>query len=171
MKNLMLITFALLISFQIDVLSQPCLPEGITFNTQEEIDNFQINYPGCTEIEGDVTIYGLENDIFNLDSLNVLTAFGGNLEIKYCDSLTNLTGLDNLISIGGYLLIYNNDGLINLSGLNNVSSLGGDLRIDRNNALTSLSGLENLNADSIGNLTISYNNSLSTCEGVYDKLH
>ena len=33
-----------------------CLPEGITFSTQAEIDNFQTNYPGCTEIEGDVVI-------------------------------------------------------------------------------------------------------------------
>ena len=34
------------------VFSQGCLPEGITFTTQEQIDNFQTNYPGCTEIEG-----------------------------------------------------------------------------------------------------------------------
>jgi hypothetical protein len=63
--------------FTIHAFSQPCLPEGITFNTQEQIDDFQINYPNCTEIEGDVLIEG--NDITNLDGLDVLTAVGGNL--------------------------------------------------------------------------------------------
>ena len=38
------------------LLPNYCLPEGITFTTQEQIDNFQTNYPGCTEIEGDVYI-------------------------------------------------------------------------------------------------------------------
>ncbi|MCD4665334.1 MAG: hypothetical protein K8R68_08680, partial [Bacteroidales bacterium] len=52
------------------VLAQPCLPEGITFITQAQIDSFQINYPDCTEIEGDVEISG--NDITNLNGLNVL---------------------------------------------------------------------------------------------------
>ena len=53
----------------------PCLPEGITFTTQEQIDNFQVNYPGCTEIEGDVIISG--EDINNLEGLNVVTDVGG----------------------------------------------------------------------------------------------
>ena len=34
-------------------LSQPCLPEGITFTTQAQIDSFQTNYPVCSEIEGE----------------------------------------------------------------------------------------------------------------------
>ena len=52
-----------------------CLPEGITFSTQEEIDNFQINYPYCTEIEGDVIIEG--DEITNLDGLSVLNSISG----------------------------------------------------------------------------------------------
>ncbi|RLD23011.1 MAG: hypothetical protein DRI54_07895, partial [Bacteroidetes bacterium] len=51
--------------FQTLTISQTCLPEGITFSTQAEIDNFQTNYPGCTEISGVVTIKG--NNITNLD--------------------------------------------------------------------------------------------------------
>ena len=72
MKNLSLIIL-ILIFFQITTLSQPCLPEGITFTTQAQIDSFQINYPNCNEIEGDVEIIG--DDITNLNGLNVLTAF------------------------------------------------------------------------------------------------
>jgi hypothetical protein len=48
-----------------------CLPEGINFTTQAQIDNFQTNYPGCTEIEGDVLILG--SNITNLTGLSVLT--------------------------------------------------------------------------------------------------
>jgi hypothetical protein len=62
---------------QIATISQSCLPEGITFNMQAQIDNFQVNYPNCTIIEGDVLIEG--NDITNLDGLDVITAVYGNL--------------------------------------------------------------------------------------------
>lgn len=63
--------------FTIHGFSQSCLPEGITFNTQEQIDSFQVNYPGCTEIEGGVLIEG--TDIENLDGLEVITSIGGYL--------------------------------------------------------------------------------------------
>jgi hypothetical protein len=74
-----------------------CLPEGITFRTQEQIDNFQINYPGCTEIEGDVYIGhrpGFGSDIVSLDSLNVLTSIGGDLAIHDNQALVSLSGLE-----------------------------------------------------------------------------
>ncbi len=35
-------------------MAQSCLPDGITFETQAQIDSFQVNYPGCTEVEGNV---------------------------------------------------------------------------------------------------------------------
>jgi len=76
MKKLIFIILTIHCSlFILHSFSQPCLPQGITFNTQEQIDNFQINYPNCTEIEGDMIIEG--DDITNLDGLNVLTAVGG----------------------------------------------------------------------------------------------
>ena len=37
----------------------PCLPQGIIFTIQAQIDSFQVNYPGCTEIEGYVEIYAI----------------------------------------------------------------------------------------------------------------
>lgn len=61
----------------LSLYSQPCLFEGITFSTQEQIDNFQTNYPGCTEIGGGVLIQG--NDITNLDGLDVITSISGYL--------------------------------------------------------------------------------------------
>ncbi len=83
MKKLTLIIgFVLSQLFLFAQTEDSCLPEGITFTTQEEIDNFQTNYPNCTEIEGDVLIGGWNgSNITNLNGLNVLTSIGGNLEI------------------------------------------------------------------------------------------
>jgi len=77
-KLILLITSA--VFFQITLLSQSCLPEGITFTIQEEIDNFQTNYPSCIEIEGDLVI-GLYSgtDITNLNGLSVLISISGDL--------------------------------------------------------------------------------------------
>jgi len=119
-----------------------CLPDGFTFTTQEQIDNFQTDNPGCTEIEGDVEING--SDITNLNGLNVLTAFWGNLSVINNDALASLTGLDNVTSIGGALYMNGNPALTSLTGLDNVTSFEGTLYISFNDALTSLTGLENL---------------------------
>ena len=76
MKKIKLfITFACIIQFT--AISQSCLPEGIIFTTQEQIDRFQTNYPNCTEIEGGVVISG--DDITNLKGLCVLTKIGRTL--------------------------------------------------------------------------------------------
>jgi hypothetical protein len=130
--------------------AQPCLPEGITFETQEQIDNFQINYPGCTEIEGFVCIYGFDGEITNLNGLSILTSIGGSLIIAGC-KMSNLTGLDNLTFIGGYFHIHSNDSLNSFTGLENLITIEGSLMIGANVSasygnpvLTNLSGLTNL---------------------------
>jgi len=80
------------------ILSQPCLPYGITFTNQTQIDNFQTNYPNCSEIEGGVEIgeYGYSTNITNLDGLSVLTTIEGELDISFNPALTSFSGLDNL---------------------------------------------------------------------------
>ena len=129
---------------------ESCLPEGITFETQEQIDNFQTNYPNWTEIEGDVEING--DDINNLNGLNVITAIGGSLLIDGNFSLITLSGLENLttvegnLSIGdyGYWIPVGNPLLINIEDLSGLTFVGGDLLFIANYALTSLNGLENV---------------------------
>lgn len=131
-------------------LSQSCLPEGITFNTQGQIDSFNINYPNCTEIEGNVTILtDDETNITNLNGLILVTSIGGSLEIKkeyyYANShLTSLLGLEGLAEIGESLYIHGNSALTSLAGINNLTSVGDSLLIISNNELTSLTGLSNL---------------------------
>ncbi|MBC8465653.1 T9SS type A sorting domain-containing protein [bacterium] len=143
-KTLLILLMGLLLPFS--GLSQGCLPNGITFNTQSQIDSFSINHPGCTEIEGYVKIRG--DDITNLNGLNALTSivdaltvgdyYGGN------PALTSLIGLDNLISIGGSLSVENNDALISLAGLDNVTSIGGPVLIKYNPLLTTIVNLSNV---------------------------
>jgi len=164
MKYYMIILLVLLMCYQTRTFSQSCLPEGIRFETQEQLDNFQIDYPGCTEIEGCLIICG--DNITNLNGLNVLTFIGGDLIVASNDSLISLSGLENLESIEGTLEVggmphinFNpaNPCLVNLSGLDNLTTIGGDLRIQNSWALTDLSGLNNLSHLG-GSLIIGYGN-------------
>lgn len=140
MKKILILLIGLFLAFTGS--SQPCLPQGITFSTQSQIDNFQIDYPGCTQIQGRVEIQG--SGITNLNGLNVLTSVGADLVIDQNSVLTDLTGLNGLLTIGGNLKICANDVLKNLSGLNSLTSINGNLMIWSNALLDSITGLENL---------------------------
>ena len=144
-------------------LSQSCLSEGIAFGTQAQIDNFQTDFPGCTEIEGYVKFQG--NNITDLGGLNVLTVIGGYLEFQNTYSLTSLSGLDNVTSIGGYLFITEFPDLTSLTGLDNVTSIGGEVRIVDNTALSNLMGLNNVTSIG-GRLGILQNADLTTLAGL-----
>lgn len=171
LKNIITLSFVLLaVALMEEVIAQNCLPEGITFITQSQIDSFQTLYPGCTVIEGNVTISG--PDITNLDALNVLVSIEGNLEIKSNALLGDLTGLSNLGYLGGNLRIEQNEALINLQGFELLETLNGDLIIGDvvlgeypystgNPLLTSLSGLNNLTSVQ-GNLKLCGNNSITS---------
>lgn len=163
MKKASIILIALLI-FQFNSFSQSCLPEGITFISQAQVDSFQINYPGCSIIEGDLII-GPENswneiDINNLDSLIVLTSIEGNLKVWNNDVLANLIGLDSLSSIGADLIIETNSSIESLLGLEALTTIGGELKIYGGNYITSLNGIDNVSSIGSG-ISISYSNALT----------
>jgi hypothetical protein len=189
MKKFSLVVFFLLI-MHMTTFTQSCLPDGITFHTQNDIDSFQVNYPGCTIIEGDVFVgdYGGGSNISNLNGLSVLNSIGGNFIIRCNDSLTSLTGLENIITIGNelgisynpgltnlngldgisetyYLGVSGNENLINLTGLDNLASIGYGVHIYNNPSLTSLMGLEGLTSVGAG-LSISSNNALVSLDGL-----
>jgi len=197
MQRLLFVSLILIFCF-ISAYSQFCLPEGITFTTQAQIDSFQINYPGCTEIEGRVEICGA--DISNLDGLMPITSIYGSLVIgdstwtMACnDSLVSLSGLNNLHSVFSDLTIVNNESLTDLTALNNLSNISGSLNMISNHKIIDFSGLENItqinedlyvegnssllnftglnNLDSIGNdLCVNFNASLANFAGL-DSLH
>ena len=187
MKSITLF-FTLLLA-QIMILSQPC-PDSLYLTRQTQIDSFQIIYPMCSEIEGNV--YILNDDITNLNGLNNLTSIGGMLSISNT-TLTNLTGLDGIDSIGGllfigsnlsltsltgleglasvswYLKIFSNESLASLSGLQGLTSIGGSLVIDGqfggNSSLTDLTGLESLTSIG-GTISILRNSDLNSLSGI-----
>lgn len=166
MKKFIVLISVVAISYTFTT-AQPCLPDGITFSTQAQIDNFQADYPGCTVIEGNVSIQG--SDITNLNGLSVLTSIEGNLMIGgYAagnPSLSSLTGLDNLTSIGGYLWIRINTSLTSLNGLEGLTFIGTNLIIWHNDALSTLTGLDSLTSIG-GTLVIEYNASLTSLTGL-----
>ncbi|MDO8368699.1 MAG: T9SS type A sorting domain-containing protein [Saprospiraceae bacterium] len=144
-------TFALLLLSCCPWLAAQCPLGDVTFSTQGQIDSFQINYPGCTDIPGNVTIQG--SGITNLDSLIGIATIGGDLMIgetlawfspKTNLFLKNLSGLDSLHTVGGSLKIFLNAALANLNGLGHLAKLGANLEIVRNDSLASISALGQL---------------------------
>jgi hypothetical protein len=135
-----------------------CLPDGIEFTSQIQIDSFPINYPNCSEIGGSVSIHG--NDITNLLSLSSLTRIDGVLSIAWYSGQSNplletLNGLDNLTYIGG-LHIVGAGALNDITSLMNITTIGGDLEISGTYVLSSLEGLNNVTTIS-GNIRLFYN--------------
>lgn len=151
--------------------SQSCLPDGSVVTTQTQIDNFQVNYPDCSIVEGNVSIED-DNDtidnITNLLGLNQITSIGGGLNISECDSLISLTGLDNITDKGTAMTIRYNDKLTSIASLANLTSPGYlHFQIIENQKLTCLTGLENINSV-IGSIYINDNPSLQSLYGIHN---
>lgn len=147
----------LLVFLSTDINAQNCLPSGITFSSQAQIDEFPMNYPMCSIIDGNVIISG--NGITNIDSLYPLTSVNGFLHIDNNPMLNTLSGLNNLTSIGGSLFIHNNELVTSLSGLNALVTIVGPMIISENDALENFNGLNSLTSI-IGDVTIDHNPSL-----------
>jgi len=138
-----------------------CLSGNIILNTQQEVDDFLLNYPTCTSINGNVTIDG--NDINNLDSFIQITQIMGTFTIRDNAILNNLSGLSNLEFIDLNFDIINNSMLTNLAGLNVLTEVD-RLEIKDNVSLESFTGLEALN--SVNLLIIKNNDALINCTGL-----
>lgn len=162
MKKL-LIVFIGILFYQVG-LSQSCLPEGITFSDQTQIDNFKSNHPGCNEIEGDVMVSG--SNITNFHGLNEIVSINGDLTIRNNYLLHSLRGFDQLYHIGGSLSIIHNNNLHNLSGLDNIMLIDGILRISNNQSLINLYGIGNTNSIG-GDLIIDSNLVLDNLHALY----
>jgi hypothetical protein len=149
--------------WSIPVHAQSCLTDGITFTSQEEVDSFPANYPGCMTILGDVTIS--YSSVTNLDSLAQLIAIDGSLVLLGNDSLSSLSGLASIVSIGKDLIIQDNDSLFNLSGFTALQTVGRNVQIQENNALIDPEGLDLLTTIG-GDLLISDNDGLTNLNGL-----
>lgn len=143
MHILRIVVIAIFLIFQSMVLqSQICLPSGMTFSNQGSIDRFSILNPGCTEIDGAVTIKG--DDIVNLNGLTGLTTINGNLSITFNSLLTNLDGLESLEEVST-LFISSNPALTDISALNEINQANG-IQISSNNILPAINAFNHLNS-------------------------
>ncbi len=129
--------------------AQSCLPTGLRMASQQAIDDFPTNYPGCTEVEGDLIIADeILEVIDNLNGLNQLKKINGDLSVQGNNSLIDLSGLEQLEYVGGDLSLESNSSLLKLNGLEQLEYVGGDLSFFANHALVNFTGLGGL--DSIG---------------------
>ena len=158
-------TILILFTFFVGVAySQTCLPEGINFSSQQQIDDFADNHGGCSVIEGDVMIFEGSGDITNLNGLLGLTKIEGNLDILLNSNLLTLDGLDNLTEVEGFVKLSYSPNLNGINGLKNLTTIGDDLLIVSTN-ISDLSGLEKLETVS-GDLEITSNSSLISLSGL-----
>jgi len=185
MKNL--IVFLAVFVMSVNFSGAQC-PANIQFETQQQIDSFPANYPGCTAISGNLTIQeSVSGNIRNLDSLAHIISIGGDFWVQDNDSLVSLTltsidsigkkfwiknnyalsnlSLTSLTSVGDYLHIDDNYSLTNVDGLNGLTSIGESLGFYNNTSLSSLAGLSNLTSIG-GHLYIGYNSSLTSLDGL-----
>lgn len=128
---------------------------SVTLNSQLEVNNFGLNYAGCTNISGDLNINGA--DITDLTPLSNLISVLGNVRLWGNTALTTLQGLHNITEIGGMLdLAGYNFPLVNLNGLSSLQTVGGTVSIDSFSTLVSVQGLSNL--VSVGGIFLIMNN-------------
>ncbi|HEY3387576.1 MAG TPA: T9SS type A sorting domain-containing protein [Saprospiraceae bacterium] len=159
MKSKHLPLILLFTASSILIFGQNCLPEGIRFERQSQIDSFSIQYPGCTVIDGDVCIGDCisveQSDITNLDGLSQLTSIKGKINIARNPLLTSIQGLQNLEVIEDDLLIGWNEKLSSLDGLNQVRVIKGSFTIEFMAGLENITGFEMLDTI-MGTLTMTY---------------
>jgi uncharacterized repeat protein (TIGR01451 family) len=149
----------LMLIVQYPLAGQVCLPEGIHFTRQSQIDSFSIQYPGCTEIGGDVCIGNcidaVGSDITNLDGLMPLNSIKGKLSISHNPLLTSIEGLKNLVVIEDDLLFSWNDVLSSFKGLDQIRVMKGSFTLEWSTGIDSLAGFDMLDTIA-GTLTMTY---------------
>lgn|GEM_PF-556839 len=133
---------------QVEQICNETCPQGdLILTTQQEVDNFAINYLECIGINGNLVIHGITPN-----------------------EITNLDGLASLYSISDTLFIINNESLTDISGLENIvySSMS-HVQISDNTALSECSIISICRYISYGGTTLIYNNGVM-CNSANDVL-
>ena len=183
MNKYLLFLISIMASYNI---AAQCPSGSVFFFSQTNVNQFIIDYPDCTVINGDINIFqGVtdllafkniktvegelkiigNDDLSSLTGLDSISLIGGDLNISSCENLTSLNGLNNLINIGASLRIHNNPSLTNLSALSNLASVDKNLSIQENDELINLIGLDQITTLS-GFLNIADNENLTSLTGL-----
>ncbi len=161
-----------------------CPPSSVIINTQQDIIDFNANYPTCKNITGNLSIDGativdlsllnsIENisgslEILNTSCLEVefenLINVGGRLKINDNNLATTINGFPNLQSVGFELDIVNNANLNNIVGFNSLIDIPSRFFIDNNASLELVSGFNSLN-NVVGQFIIRNNAQLDSLKG------
>ncbi len=126
-------TIILLLLLTCFTIKAQCPTEEIFINSQDEMNQFSIDYPDCTELETSIFISGNVTSLYELENVN---SINGSLTIDGCSDLTSVDGLVLLKQISnGHLIISNNPILANLEGLRQLKTTSVDLIIENNPSL------------------------------------
>ena len=95
MKYIFLI-IGLTIGMQHLAFGQPCPIGDVVLSSQEEVDQFNLDYPNCFSIENSLILAedGSGSPIVNISSLSSIINIGDSLVISNCSELRSLEGLD-----------------------------------------------------------------------------
>ncbi len=158
--------FILIFFFSTAIFAQSCDEQnGFQIRTQEDVDNFQIKYPGCTELLNSLNIGYPDSGITNLDGFSGIEIIHGDLRIDNQLELTDLSPLNDIHTINGYLSI-DDSGITEMS-FNNLKKVQEVIFVEGNPELKMLDSFNSL--DSIGGLDISRNDKLEQILG-FDSL-
>lgn len=143
-----------------------CPPGDVFIGSQAEADQFLIDYPNCTEINGSLLfqVGSGSSDLVDLTPFSNITSVLGSLQFNNNQELESIAGLENLTSVGTNINLYNN-GIQNIDPLNGIETLGGLIYIDNNPALVNLNGFASL-TEMGGHIDISNNAILSDISGL-----
>lgn len=140
MKNTTWLSILLLISlFFIQNVHSQCSQSSYSFSTQQEVDNFPMVHPTCTDVTGNLLIQS-NSDITNLDSFRQLIRVANRISIRGNNELRNLNGLRNIISCDD-LEISNNANLTNADGVANIQEVNGSIIFVNNPRIQTFIGL------------------------------
>jgi len=139
MRNLLLTIFLFI---QFNSFGQNCFSQGITFSNQTEIDSFQINNPGCQQIDGDVSISWNGGGTIDLRPLDSILIIKGKINVR--SNATSLIGLPFLTSVDGLEFIQNNL-LETIRGFQKLTSIEQSLIFENNEKLNSTDAFPSLN--------------------------
>ncbi|WP_196889270.1 T9SS type A sorting domain-containing protein [Aureivirga sp. CE67] len=148
-----------------------CPKEDMTFLTQEEIDNFAIQYPNCETLKVDIEIgsYDESSDITNLEAFSNIKKIIGDLEINNLESLINFNGFHNLEEVNGNFVIWKTSQVTNMEGFNSLTKVeyGEYFYISECENLINFQGLNSLETIKIDDdFNIEYNTSLINFQGL-----
>ncbi len=164
MKNYIILTLTVF-TLMMPPISAQCPWGDVTLHSQQQVEDFAVNFPNCTEFPANLTIDNNSNTpIYDLSPLSNITNVIGNLVIRNNDSLNTLNGLHNITSVANLLLIQHNDNLTTMNGLESLEYVGTILNITMNDNLNNLTGLGSLTQ--VNGARITYNDNLTTLEGV-----